>query len=217
MNIALHYGRSRDAANRLQEELNGERADSVRLLQADLRQFKQLPRLVDKTVTSMGGLDLLVNNAALFYPTPIGHITEEQWDELFGINLKAPLFLSQYAAPYLKARSGSIINITDIHGIKPLKQHPIYSISKAGAVMLTQSLAKELGPEVRVNAIAPGAILWPEREPDDLAKQRILSRTALKRKGEPQDIARAVLFLVRDADYTTGQTLHVDGGRMLDA
>jgi pteridine reductase len=158
-------------------------------------------------------LDLLVNNASRFYPTPVGEVSEAQWDDMVSTNLKAPFFLAQAAAPHLKKSGGGIINIADIYGDRPLPNFPLYSMTKAGLVMLTKTLARELAPEIRVNAVAPGVILWPERDLDEMSKQRIVSRTLLKRSGEPADIARAVLFLVRDAGYMTGQVLTVDGGR----
>lgn len=215
MNIALHFRHSREAAEALQAELNGSRRDSVALFQADLLVTARLPRLIDKVIHTLGRLDVLVNNASSFYPTPIGSASEAQWDELLSTNLKAPFFLSQAAAPHLKACRGCIVNVADIHGERPLKAHPIYSVAKAGKIMLTKALAGELGPDVRVNAVAPGAILWPERGLDEVTRQRIVAATALKRQGSPSDIARTVLFLIRDADYMTGQVLAVDGGRTL--
>lgn len=214
-NLALHYRGSRHAAQMLQEELNACRADSVIVMQADLLHTNELPALVQRAVDAWGRLDALINNASSFYPTPIGSVTEAQWDDLTGTNLKAPFFLSQAAAPHLERHHGCIVNIADIHADRPLKAHPVYSLAKAGLVMLTKALARELGPRVRVNAVAPGAILWPESEMDEETRQHILSRTALKRQGSPEDIARAVLFLIRDADYTSGHVLTVDGGRSL--
>jgi pteridine reductase len=215
MNVAVHYRRSRDAAEALQAELNGVRPDSIALFPADLLATERLPRLVGKVLATWGRLDVLVNNASSFYPTPVGSATEADWDELLGSNLKAPFFLSQAAAPHLKACQGCIVNVADIHGERPLKEHPIYSVAKAGKIMLTKALARELGPEVRVNAVAPGAILWPERGLDEVTRQRIINGTALKRQGTPQEIANAVLFLIRDADYVSGHVLAVDGGRTL--
>ncbi|MDH5736348.1 MAG: SDR family oxidoreductase, partial [Gammaproteobacteria bacterium] len=165
-----------------------------------------------------GSLNALINNASTFYPTPVGSITEHHWDDLLGSNLKAPLFLSQAAAPYLTDSHGNIINIVDVHGFRPMKNHPVYCAAKAGLAMLTQSLAKELGPEIRVNGVAPGAIMWPENnmEQDAKLREEILDRTALKRQGEPKDIAATVRFLIRDADYITGQVIPVCGGRSLN-
>ena len=215
--LVLHYRGSRDAAHNLQAELNALRENSVVLVRADLLDQAALPAVVADALASWGRLDVLINNASSFYPTHLGKVTETEWDDLLGTNLKAPFFLSQAAAPHLKEQQGCIINIADIHADRPLKHFPVYSIAKAGLVMLTKSLACELGPEVRVNAIAPGAILWPEREIDEVTQQRIVSRTFLKRQGEPLDIARAALFLIRDADYTSGQVITVDGGRSLNS
>jgi len=216
-NIVLHYRSSREAAQALQRELNEQRPDSVVLVQADLLQTDKLSALVREAYASWGRLDILVNNASTFYPTPIGKVEETQWNDLIGSNLKAPFFLSQAAAPHLTRERGCIVNIVDIHADRPLKSHPVYSIAKAGLVMLTKSLAAELGPEVRVNGVAPGAILWPENDMDEVTKQRIISRTFLKRQGAPIDIARAVLFLIRDAGYISGHILTVDGGRSLNS
>ena len=215
MNLVLHYRHSGEAAQRLQVELHAIRADSVVLVQADLLDTAALPALVDMALSTWQRLDVLVNNASSFYPTPVGSVTEAQWDDLTGSNLKAPFFLAQAAAPYLAQQHGCIVNIVDIHADRPLKAHPVYSIAKAGLVMLTKALARELGPEVRVNAVAPGAILWPEHALDTAAKEYIISRTALKRQGVPHDIAQAVLFLIRDASYISGHVLTVDGGRSL--
>lgn len=216
-NIVLHYRSSKTGAEMLKKELNAIRADSVALLQGDLLDTAALPALVEQAYAAWGRLDVLVNNASSFYPTPVGSVTEEQWNDLMGSNLKAPFFLAQAAAPHLKTERGCIVNIVDIHADRPLKEHPVYSMAKAGLVMMTKSLACELGPEVRTNAIAPGAILWPENDMDDSTKARIIERTFLKRQGSPQDIARAALFLIRDADYTSGQVLKVDGGRSLNS
>lgn len=215
MNLALHYHTSHKAARVLQNELNELRADSVVLIQADLLQINKLASVVKDATSRWKRLDVVINNASTFYPTQIGNTTEAQWDNLMGTNLKAPFFLSQAAARHLKQQHGCIINIVDIHGERPLKEHPVYCTAKAGLVMLSKALARELGPEVRVNAIAPGAIMWPENGIDDVTKKRILSRTTLKRQGSPEDIARAALFLIRDAGYISGQTIAVDGGRSL--
>jgi len=216
-NIVLHYRKSKGGAEQLQTELNQQRANSVILLQGDLLDIPRLESIVSEACAAWGRIDVLINNASTFYPTPVGTITPQHWDDLLGSNLKAPLFLSQAAAPYLKQTRGCIVNIVDIHAERPLKQYPVYSVAKAGLVMLTKSLACELGPEVRVNAIAPGAILWPEHDMDEATKEKILERTFLKRQGSPEDIARAALFLIRDADYTSGQILNVDGGRSLNS
>ncbi len=212
MNIALHYRHSRPEAEALAAKLNGARAHSVILLQADLLYSAGLARLVREALGGWGKLDALINNASSFYPTPFGAVTGAQWDDLLGSNLKAPFFLSQAASGALAAQRGCIINIADIHGARPLKNYPVYSTAQAGLIMLTQALARELAPAVRVNAIAPGPILWPE-EMDEAARQKIISRTLLQRTGDPLDVARAALFLIRDADYITGQTITVDGGR----
>ena len=216
MNILLHYRHSRDAAESLQTELNAIRTDSVHLIQADLHDSTKLPALVEQAIQIWGRLDVLINNASSFYATPIGTVTETQWDDLIGSNLKAPFFLSQAAAPYLRQQHGCIVSIVDIHAERPLKEFPVYSMAKAGLVMLTKSLACELGPEVRVNAVAPGAILWPENL-GEKEKEKIISRTFLKRQGAPEDIARAILYLIRDAGYMSGQVLTVDGGRSLNS
>ena len=216
MNIVLHYRGSREQAQALQKELNDKRENSVILIQADLHITNGLSALIEESVKAWGRLDVLINNASSFYPTKIGKATEDQWDDLIGSNLKAPFFLSQAATPHLKKTNGCIINIVDIHAERPLKTFPIYSMAKAGLVMMTKSLACELGPEIRVNAVAPGAILWPENI-DEVAKQRIVSRTFLKRQGVPNDISKTILYLIKDADYVTGQIIAVDGGRSLNA
>jgi pteridine reductase len=216
MNIVLHYRNSRQPAEQLQQELLANRPDSVELLHADLLHINRLPILAEQAEEIWGRLDVLINNASAFYSTPVDTVTETQWDELLGANLKAPFFLSRAAARYLREQEGCIVNIADIHAERPLRNFPVYSISKAGLVMMTQSLAAELGPEIRVNAVAPGAILWPEHL-DEAGKEKIISRTFLKRKGEPEDIARAILYLINDAQYMTGQVLAVDGGRSLNS
>lgn len=215
MNIALHYRRSSSSADMLAESLNQQRPGSVKLIQGDLLKLDDLTRIVEEAAIGWQRLDVLINNASTFYPTAMGEATEAQWDDLVGTNLKAPFFLSQAAYPHLKQQSGCIVNIVDIHAHRPMKGFPIYSAAKAGLQMMTMSLARELGPGVRVNGVAPGAILWPEHEMDDLIKQQIIERTALKRQGSPADIARTVLFLIRDADYISGQIISVDGGRSL--
>lgn len=214
--VVIHYRSSSDEAEALQAQLNAQRADSCFLVRGDLLDVSAIPDLVGQVVAQTGQLDVLVNNASSFYPTPIGSVTEQQFDDLIGTNLKAPLFLAQASAPQLRAHGGCIINIVDIHGFRPLKGYPAYCAAKAGLLMLTQSLARELGPEVRVNGVAPGAILWPEMEENHAMHADLLARTALKREGSPEDIARTVLFLVRDAAYITGQVIPVDGGRMLN-
>jgi len=213
-NLMLHYRTSAGEARLLQAELNHIRPDSVALIQADLLDIAKLPAVVEQTVQTYGQLDALVNNASSFFQTPIGDITAANWNDLLGTNLQAPLFLAQAAAPALKRAQGAIVNITDIHAERPLKNFVVYSIAKAGLMGLTRSLARELAPEVRVNAVAPGPILWPDDESfDELSRQRIISHTPLRREGTPDDIARAVHFLLADADYITGETINVDGGR----
>lgn len=213
-NLMLHYRASAGEARLLQAELNHQRKDSVALIQADLLDLGKVPSLIDQTVQSFGRLDALINNAASFYPTPIGEITPEDWENLIGADLRAPLFIAQAAAPALKKTLGAIVNITDIHAERPLKNYILYSIAKAGLVGLTRSLARELAPEIRVNAVAPGPILWPDDDAfDELSRQRIISHTPLKREGTPEDIAKAVHFLLTEATYVTGETINVDGGR----
>ena len=216
MNIVIHYRSSADKAEALSAQLNALRNNSATTLQADLLETDGLNELVNQAAGTWGGLDVLVNNASSFYPTPVGEITEKHWDDLLGSNLKAPLFLSQAATPHLRKTQGCIINIVDIHGFRPMKAHPVYCAAKAGLAMLTQSLAKELGPDIRVNGVAPGAIMWPTSELDKEIQASILERTALKRQGEPEDIAKTVKFLVMDAGYITGQVIPVDGGRSLN-
>ncbi|MES9942410.1 MAG: pteridine reductase [Candidatus Thiodiazotropha sp. 6PLUC2] len=215
MDILLHYRSSKTAAENLKQQLEQQRPDSVSLLQADLNDTTQLSALIDQAEQSYQRLDLLVNNASSFYPTPMEKATEAHWEDLMGSNLKAPFFLSQAAAPLLREHKGSIVNLVDIHALRPLKSHPIYSIAKAGNAMLIKTLARELGPEIRVNGIAPGAILWPEQGLSDEERQTILDRTALKRPGSEADIVSTLLFLHRDAPYITGQIIPVDGGRTL--
>jgi pteridine reductase len=214
-NLMVHYRSSSKEAHALQDELNAIRADSVALTRADILKLSSLPSLVNDTVERFGRLDVLVNNASSFYATPVGEVNEQSWEDLMGTNLKAPLFLSQAAAPHLRRSHGCIVNIVDIHAERPLKNYLVYNAAKGGLVTLTRSLARELGPDVRVNAVAPGAIMWPEdgEWQDEVSRQRIISSSLLKRVGEPEDIARAVNFLVNDAPYITGQILAVDGGR----
>ncbi len=216
-NLMLHYRASVAEARAVQHELNALRTDSVSLIKADLLTSASLPDLVKTTVKAFGSLDILINNASSFFPTAIGEITEKAWDDLIGTNLKAPLFLAQAAAGELRKRHGCIVNIVDIHAEFPMKNYVVYTVAKGGLLALTRSLARELGPEVRVNGIAPGTILWPEGDAwsDELSRQRIVNQTALKRAGEPDDIAQAVGFLVAAAPYVTGQVIAVDGGRSI--
>jgi pteridine reductase len=211
--VVIHCHRSIEAGRSLQQALNAQRADSAIVVSGDLLDSMVPSQIVTAAVKAFGRLDVLINNASTFYPTPLGSITTEQWDDLIGTNLKAPLFLSQAAAPHLRATHGLILNMIDIHAQRPLPQHPVYSTGKAGLIMLTRSLARELGPEVRVNGIAPGPILWPEGGIDESVKAEIVSKTLLKRSGSPDDVVRAALFFAQDAPYVTGQVLAVDGGR----
>lgn len=214
--VIIHCRLSRQAADSLAEELNTRRADSAKVIQGDLNDETIYNSLVDQAYKCWGRLDALINNASSFYPTPVGSITLDDWNNLINSNMKAPLFLAQAAAPHLKKHQGVIINMVDVHAQRPMKDHPVYCAAKAGLAMLTMSLAKELGPEIRVNGVAPGAILWPDNDMPEHTKNIILERTTLKRPGQPIDIAKTVLFLIRDADYITGQVIAVDGGRTLN-
>jgi pteridine reductase len=213
--ILVHYRSSAAAAKELGAELNATRPGSAALVAADLLDDEAPDQLIAAALGHFGRLDVLVNNASTFYPTPVGKITRAAWDDLMVSNLRAPLFLAQAAAPHLAKHHGVIINVIDIHGLRPLKGYPVYSIAKAGLAMLTRSLARELGPEIRVNGIAPGPVLWAEHGLDESLKREIIAKTALKRPGSPQDIARTALFLIRDAPYITGQIIAVDGGRSI--
>lgn len=213
--IALHHHRSGDEARALAAALEAEAPDSVLVLQASLDDPEAPQALVEATVARFGRLDALVNNASAFTPTPLGSITREAWDSQFGVNAQAPLMLAQAAAPHLRAAGGAIVNLTDIYAERPLRHHAAYVMSKAALVAATQVLALELAPEVRVNAVAPGAILWPDTGKSDEAKAALMARTPLGRIGTPAEIAGAVLWLLRDATYTTGQVVRLDGGRML--
>jgi pteridine reductase len=215
--LALHYRSSADAMQALAAELEAAREGSVLTLHADLAEFDRLPELVARTIGRFGRLDALVNNASGFTPTPLGTATPAQWDALFAANARAPFFLSQAAAPHLKAARGAIVNLADIYADRPLRDHPVYCMSKAALVMATKSLALELAPEVRVNAIAPGAILWAEDGTDDQRKAAMLARTPLGRTGTPEEVADAVAWLLSRATYATGQVVRLDGGRMLEA
>jgi pteridine reductase len=214
-NLVLHYRSSAEDAAALAAELNDARPGSVVLAECDLLDVTRFSALATSAREAFGGLDVLVNNASTFYPTPIGDITEIDWDDLVGTNLKAPLFLAQAAAPLLHQSRGLIINVTDIHGLRPLRRYPVYSLAKAGLMMLTRSLARELGPQVRVNAVAPGPVMWPEDGLDEALQAKITQRTALKRRGSAVDVARACLFFAAEAPYVTGQVLAVDGGRSI--
>jgi pteridine reductase len=221
-NLIIHYHQSENSAQELAEELNEARPNSAHRIQADLYDINQVKNLAAQAVKHWQRLDLLINNASSFYPTPIGSASEDDWDNLINSNLKAPFFLAQAVAQELGNRRGCIINIADIYADKPLKKHSIYSIAKAGNVMLTKTLAQELAPLVRVNGIAPGAILWPDdsnKNSDDKLsdddKEKMLAKIPLQQRGQAQDIARAILFLAQSAPYVTGQILTVDGGRSI--
>jgi len=217
-NLMVHYRSSEFEARALQAELNCIAPNSVDILQADLLDIAGLPSLIDATISRFGQLDVLINNASSYYSTEIGQINERNWHDLMGSNLKAPLFLSQAAAPYLRKNHGCIINITDMHVERPKKGYAVYSVAKAGLVTLTKSLAHELSPEVRVNAVAPGPVLWPEDNPqfDEAYRQRVVNQTLLKRIGDGNDVAKAVKFLIYDAPFITGHVMAVDGGRSLN-
>ncbi|HEX9391147.1 MAG TPA: pteridine reductase [Usitatibacteraceae bacterium] len=218
-NVIIHCNRSRAEADALASALNEVRAQSAAVVQGDLRASHTLKGLVDQAHACFGRLDGLVNNASSFHATPLAKIGEDDWQELMGSNLKAPLFLSQAAAPYLRASKGSIVNIVDIHAERPLPDFVVYNVSKAGLAGLTRALALDLGPEVRVNGVSPGAIMWPEIGHGDpnaypaAERERIVQQTPLKRVGSADDIAGAVKYLMLDAPYVTGQILAVDGGR----
>ncbi len=214
MFVIVHYHRSANEAHQLVRELNNTRQDSAITIQGDLQHKEYYSAIIEQALEFKGALDVLINNASAFYPTPVGDMTDEDWHTLIDTNLKAPLFLSKLAAPHLRKTTGCIINLTDIHAIRPLAEHSIYSISKAGLVTLTQSLAKELAPKIRVNAISPGAIAWPNGITNE-EKETILKQVPLARTGELNDIARTAIFLIKDADYITGQIISVDGGRSL--
>lgn len=216
--LMIHYNTSATEARALQAELNLLRANSAAIIQGDLLNIAVLPNLVSETVKHFGKLDVLINNASSYYSTEIGHINEDNWQDLIGSNLKAPMFLTQAAAPELRKSHGCIVNITDMHVERPKKGYIVYSVAKAGLVTLTKSLAHELSPEVRVNAVAPGPVQWPDDNPqfDEVYRQRVINQTLLKRVGEPEDVAKAVKFLIFDAPFITGHVLAVDGGRSLN-
>ena len=215
--VVLHHHSAKAEAQALQAELNAARANSAATVQANLLNAAELPELVRSTVARFGRLDVLVNNASSFRPTPLGEIKVSDWDDLVGTNVRAPLFLAQAAAPHLRKAGGCIVNITDIHAERPLKHYVVYSVAKAALAGLTRSLARDLGPEVRVNGVAPGPVLWPEDGSfDEVARQRVISHTLLKRPGEPEDVAAAVYYLVAEAPFVTGQIIAVDGGRSVN-
>jgi pteridine reductase len=214
--VILHYNSNIEAAQRLADRLNAERAGSASLVSADLSVLADVEQLAGQVKSNFGKLDVLVNNASRFYPTAVGATLAWQWDDLMNSNLKGPYFLAQALLGQLRVARGSIINVLDVHSERPMKGHAAYCISKAGLAMMTLALARDLGPDIRVNGVSPGAILWPENEPTEEEKQSILARTALGRLGEPTDIANAVAYLALDAPYITGQILAVDGGRSLN-
>ncbi len=214
-NVLLHYRSSKQDVLKLFDQFNQNRPGSVKIIQADLLNMNELSMLAKEAESTWGTLDVLVNNASVFYPQKINEVTEHNWDELLGSNLKSPFFLSQALSGGLSTNKGCIINIIDIHAERSLKGYPVYSLAKAGLASLTKILAKELGPDIRVNGVAPGAILWPENDASEQYKTEVLQKTALKRCGDPEDIAKAVCFLVNDASYITGQIITVDGGRTL--
>ncbi|MFZ2316002.1 MAG: pteridine reductase [Gammaproteobacteria bacterium] len=216
MRVVLHYRDSMTEAKALAEELNAIAPDTAKLVQCDLIDTAKLPGLIEASLACWGRLDVIVNNASSFYPTHMGDVTEADWEDLFGSNLKAPFFLSQAAMPHLAKHKGCIVNIIDIKAETPGKHFPVYCIAKAGLLMMTKSLAKELGPDIRVNAVAPGAIIRPELDLlDEPEIERLMLEIPLARMGEPDDIAKTVWFLVNDAPYITGQMIAVDGGRSL--
>jgi pteridine reductase len=221
-NLAIHYHQSEKAAQELVEELNESRENSAICISADLNNLTEVLTLAAQAQAHWQRIDLLVNSASSFYPTPIGNASEDDWNNLMNSNLKAPFFLAQALAKNLGEQHGCIINIADIYADKPLKKHSIYSIAKAGNVMLTKTLAQELAPLVRVNGIAPGAILWPDdaqKKPEDRLsddnKEKMLAKIPLQQRGQAQDIARTILFLAQQAPYITGQIITVDGGRSI--
>ncbi|MFZ0486727.1 MAG: pteridine reductase [Arenicellales bacterium] len=215
MNLVIHYRSSDRTARSLQETLHAKRDASTVLVKGDLLEVDKSRHLVGQCVQAFGRLDVIVNNASTFYPTPLGDVSPEDWEALMGVNLRAPFFLAQEAATELRKNRGCVVNMVDIYGLSPLKNHIVYSTAKAGLIALTRALARELAPEVRVNAVAPGAILWPEGDDNEVAHQRIISTTPLKRIGSPEEVADAVLFLIGGAGFTTGHVLPVDGGRGL--
>ena len=216
LNILIHYRGSRTQADELAVELNARRPDSVRTVQADLADSEAPEALVAAAIKHFGRIDLLINNASAFYPSPVEEASQEMWDELMASNLRAPYFLSKSARPHLARRGGAIINLVDIHAMVPLAGHSVYCQAKAGLIMQTRALAKELAPSIRVNGVAPGAILWPEDGVAADAAESTLARIPLGHQGRPEDIAGAICFLALDAPYITGQILAVDGGRTLN-
>ena len=214
--VFLHYNHSRGAVDELAAKLNTLRPASAMVVQADLGEAKEIDRLAMQVKAHTSQLDILVNNASRFFPTTVGTTTMAQWDDLMDSNLRGPYFLTQALLPELATAGGSVVNLLDIHAVRPLQEHAVYCMAKAGLQMMTLALAKEIGPKVRVNGVAPGAILWPEQELPSGYQQKILNRTVMGRAGRPEDIASAVVYLGLDAPYVTGQVLAVDGGRSLN-
>ena len=213
-NIVLHYNQSEQQASELAKQMNAARADSVKLVQGSLNTVKKIENVAEQAIKAFGKLNALLNNASSFYPTPIGSITQDDWTSLVGSNMQAPLFLAQYCNPTLQQHNGVIINMVDIHAAQPLSNHTLYCMAKSALVMMTKSLAQELAPNVRVNGIAPGAILWPENTISDEDKTKVLEHIPLQRLGSMQDIAQAIEYLL-NAHYVTGQVITVDGGRSI--
>ncbi|HEV2680387.1 MAG TPA: pteridine reductase [Rhodanobacter sp.] len=213
--LALHYRRSADDARALADELEQQRASSTLLLQAELAELSALPIMIEQLLAHYGRLDALVNNASAFYPTPLGTATPQQWNELFASNAQAPFFLSQAAIPALRVARGGIVNLIDIYAERPLAEHPLYCMAKAALAAMTRSMALDLGPDIRVNGVAPGAVMWPSDGKPYADQQAMLARTPLQRGGTPDDVAGAVLWLLRDAPFVTGQIIRIDGGRTL--
>lgn len=214
-NIIITYNKSKNDAGKVLSTLNNNRPNSCAIIQANFSTIKSYNSLYNKALKVFGRIDVLINNASKFYPTKIDMVNDKSWTDIINANLKTPLFLSKSFFPELKKRKGSIINIIDIHVSPPLKNHLIYNLSKAGLLALTQSLAKDLAPSVRVNGVSPGAIMWPASI-NKKRKKEIISKIALQRIGEPDDIAKTILFLITNGDYITGQNINVDGGRKLN-
>jgi len=214
--VFLHYHQSCDAVNELAEKLNTLRSESATIVQADLSEVDEINRLAGQVRAQTGRLDLLVNNASRFFPTVVGATSMEQWDELMGSNVRGPYFLTQALLPELTTAGGSVVNLLDVHAVRPMSEHAVYCMAKAGLQMMTLALARDLGPKIRVNGVAPGAILWPEQDSTSEDQQKILNKTVMGHAGMPEDVASAVAYLGLDAPYVTGQVLAVDGGRSLN-
>ena len=211
--IMIHYRSSASSAHQLVEELNDKRENSADAVQGDLIDIESIPKIIEQTIDRFGHLDVLINNASTFYPTPIELIENDFWNDLVGSNFKGPAFLIKAAVPHIRDSQGCIINIVDIYASKPLSNHPIYCSAKAGLQMLTKSLARDLAPDIRVNGVAPGAILWPEKGNTEITQDELIENIPLGRMGAPEDIAKTIRFLIEDGTYITGQIITVDGGR----